>query len=154
MCEQRSGREPDQHGGMDGRAACHRPAIRGSGPERRQLDHVHLRRRLHGGNPNREGDGPSTLVAVYMNGGPLATAHGYPARIIVPGLYGMFHAKWVTKIETVQGEFLGYWQQKGWTNSGFQNGQEIGQINTVAIIATPPDNTVVGGAVTIGGVAL
>ncbi len=92
---------------------------------------------------------PSTLVAIYMNGGPLATAHGYPARIIVPGLYGMFHAKWVTKIEAVQGEFRGYWQQKGWTNSDDGNGR----IHTVAIVATPPDNAVVGGAVTIGGVA-
>jgi len=92
---------------------------------------------------------PSTLVAVYMNGGPLATAHGYPARIIVPGLYGMFHAKWVTKIEAVQGEFRGYWQQKGWTNSDDGNGR----IHTVAIIATPADNAVVGGAVTVGGVA-
>jgi len=92
---------------------------------------------------------PSTLLAIYMNGSPLATAHGYPARIIVPGLYGMFHAKWVTKIEAVQGEFHGYWQQKGWTNSDDGNGR----IHTVAIVATPPDNTVVGGAVTIGGVA-
>src|SRR5438128_492679 len=58
MREQRGRREPDQHGGVDGRATRHRPAIRGSGPERRQLDRVHLRRRLHGGNPNREVDGP------------------------------------------------------------------------------------------------
>jgi len=92
---------------------------------------------------------PNTLVAIYMNGGPLATAHGYPARIIVPGLYGMFHAKWVTKIEAVNAEYLGYWQQKGWTNSD----PGKGRVHTVAIIATPPDNTVVGGTVEIGGVA-
>ncbi len=92
---------------------------------------------------------PSALVAIYMNGGPLATAHGYPARIIVPGLYGMFHAKWVTRIEAVQGEFRGYWQQKGWTNSDDGNGR----IHTVAIIATPPDNAVVGGTTEIGGIA-
>src|SRR5256886_4426458 len=47
---------------------------------------------------------PNTLVAIYMNGGPLATAHGDPARIIVPGLYGRFHAKWGTEIEVVHGE--------------------------------------------------
>ncbi|HYT16729.1 MAG TPA: molybdopterin-dependent oxidoreductase [Thermoplasmata archaeon] len=92
---------------------------------------------------------PNTLVAIYMNGGPLATAHGYPARIIVPGLYGMFHAKWVTRIDVVQGEFRGYWQQKGWTNSDDSHGL----VNTVAIIATPVDNAVVGGMVEIGGVA-
>jgi len=92
---------------------------------------------------------PSTLVAIYMNGGPLVAAHGYPARIIVPGLYGMFHAKWLTKIEAVQGEFRGYWQQKGWTNSDDGNGR----IHTVAIIAWPADNAVVGGSVEIGIVA-
>src|SRR5439155_628093 len=89
---------------------------------------------------------PNTLVAIYMNGGPLATAHGHPARIIVPGLYGMFHAKWITKIEAHQGEFRGYWQQKGWTNSDDAHGR----VNTVAIIAVPADNAVVGVAVDIG----
>src|SRR6058998_2313213 len=92
---------------------------------------------------------PNTLAAVYMTGGPLATAHGYPARIIVPGLYGMFHAKWLTKIEAVQGLFSGYWQQKGWTNSDDPNGR----IHTVAIIAWPADNSVVGGSTEIGIVA-
>lgn len=88
---------------------------------------------------------PATMVAVRMNDARLITAHGFPARIIVPGLYGMFHAKWLTKIEATQGEFLGYWQQKGWTNQG--------QIHTTAIIATPPDNTVVSSRITIGGIA-
>ena len=89
---------------------------------------------------------PNTMVAVRMNDAPLLTAHGFPARIIVPGLYGMFHAKWLTKIEATQGEYLGYWQQKGWTNRGM--------IHTTAIIATPADSTVVSGAVRIGGIAL
>src|SRR3989442_13811464 len=99
---------------------------------------------------------PTSLVAVQMNGGELATAHGYPARIIVPGLYGMFHAKWITKIEAVTGTVLGDWQQKGWTNSDFdpKTGLENGRVHTVATIATPPDNTGIQGAVTIGGVAL
>src|SRR5436309_1720767 len=56
---------------------------------------------------------------------------------------------WVTKIEAVQGEFRGYWQQKGWTNSDDAHGR----VNTVAIIAVPADNAVVGGNVEIGGVA-
>jgi len=89
---------------------------------------------------------PATIVAFQMNGAnELTSAHGYPARIIVPGLYGMFHAKWLTKIEATRGEYLGYWQQKGWTNQG--------QIHTTAIIATPRDGSVVGSPVTIGGVA-
>src|SRR6266550_4307300 len=88
---------------------------------------------------------PNTMVAVRMNDAPLVPAHGFPARIIVPGLYGMFHAKWLTKIEATRGEYLGYWQQKGWTNGGL--------IHTTAIIATPADSTVVSGVVHIGGIA-
>ena len=90
---------------------------------------------------------PSSLLALRMNDVTLPTRHGYPARVIVPGLYGMFHAKWVTRITLVRGEFLGYWQQKGWTNRG--------AIRTTAIIATPAHDTVVAGpvAVAIGGVA-
>ncbi len=93
---------------------------------------------------------PTSIVALQMNGVLLPPKHGSPARIIVPGLYGMFHAKWLTRITLVQGEFLGFWQQKGWTNS---NGGR-GAIRTTAIIATPPHNSVVGASVTIGGVAL
>jgi len=88
---------------------------------------------------------PNTIVAVRMNGSRLTTAHGFPARIVVPGLYGMFHAKWLTSIEARTGEFLGYWQQKGWTNRG--------PIRTTAIIATPGDGTVLNGPGQIGGVA-
>jgi|SRR5437773_6880268 len=88
----------------------------------------------------------TSLVALDMNGFELPPKHGGPARIIVPGLYGMFHAKWLTKISVVSGEVLGFWQQKGWTNRG--------AIRTTAIVATPPHNSVVGSAVTIGGVAL
>ncbi|TLZ75159.1 MAG: hypothetical protein E6K14_01720, partial [Methanobacteriota archaeon] len=98
---------------------------------------------------------PATIVAFQMNGAnELTSAHGYPARIIVPGLYGMFHAKWLTKIEATRGEYLGYWQQKGWTNSNYGiNGQENGRVHTTAIIGAPRDGSVVGSQVTIGGVA-
>ena len=88
----------------------------------------------------------SSLVALQMNFAELPPKHGFPARIIVPGMYGMFHAKWLSRITLVQGEFLGFWQKKGWTNRG--------PIRTTAIIATPPHNSVVGTSVEIGGVAL
>jgi len=88
---------------------------------------------------------PATLLAVRMNGEPLAGAHGFPARIVVPGLYGMFHAKWITRITPVQGEAKGFWQQKGWTN--------VGRVRATAIIATPGTDSVVRGLVQIGGVA-
>lgn len=88
---------------------------------------------------------PTTLVAIEMNDMRLTTAHGFPARIVVPGVYGMFHAKWVTRIEAVRGEFRGFWQVKGWTNDG--------RVHTSAIITTPPVDRVVGLSVTLGGVA-
>jgi DMSO/TMAO reductase YedYZ molybdopterin-dependent catalytic subunit len=98
---------------------------------------------------------PDTMIALYMTDDsladprdhPLRPSHGFPARIIVPGLYGMFHAKWLVRIEATPGEYRGYWQQKGWTNRG--------EIRTTAIIATPADATVVRGPgpITIGGVA-
>ncbi len=88
---------------------------------------------------------PRTMLAIRMNGEPLAVEHGAPARIIVPGRYGMFHAKWVRRIELVSGPHVGFWQQKGWTNKG--------EIKTTAIIATPAPESVVRGTVTVGGIA-
>jgi DMSO/TMAO reductase YedYZ molybdopterin-dependent catalytic subunit len=96
--------------------------------------------------PRAKALSPATLVAIEMNGAPLLKAHGAPARIVVPGLYGMFHAKWLTRITAARGEFLGFWQQKGWTNRG--------AIRTTAIITTPAPDRVVGSPVAIGGVAL
>jgi DMSO/TMAO reductase YedYZ molybdopterin-dependent catalytic subunit len=56
------------------------------------------------------------LVAVAMNGEPLPPEHGYPARLIVPGLYGYVSAtKWLTNLElTTLEAFNGYWVPLGW----------------------------------------
>ena len=54
------------------------------------------------------------LLAVRMNGVPLPTDHGYPARVIVPGLYGVKNVKWLTKLEVVDYDYRGYWQREGW----------------------------------------
>ena len=56
------------------------------------------------------------LVAVAMNGDPLPPEHGYPARLIVPGLFGYVSAtKWLTNIElTTLEAFNGYWVPLGW----------------------------------------
>jgi DMSO/TMAO reductase YedYZ molybdopterin-dependent catalytic subunit len=56
------------------------------------------------------------LVAVTMNGAPLPAAHGFPARLIVPGLYGYVSAtKWLSELEltTLEG-FDAYWVPLGW----------------------------------------
>lgn len=59
----------------------------------------------------------ATLVAYEMNGEPLPASHGFPARIIVPGLYGEKHVKWLTRIELVDTDYKGFWQQQGWSDT-------------------------------------
>jgi DMSO/TMAO reductase YedYZ molybdopterin-dependent catalytic subunit len=56
------------------------------------------------------------MIAIGMNGAPLPVAHGYPARLIVPGLYGYVSAtKWLKEIElTTLEAFDAYWVPKGW----------------------------------------
>ena len=62
-------------------------------------------------------DGRDALLAVAMNGQPLPIAHGFPARMVVPGLYGYVSAtKWVTDINvtTFAGNYA-FWAQRGWS---------------------------------------
>jgi len=53
-----------------------------------------------------------TLVALEMNGQPLTPAHGHPARVIVPGWYGMAHVKWLKRIKVVRDAFQGFYMSK------------------------------------------
>ena len=56
------------------------------------------------------------FLAFHMNGEPLPPIHGYPLRVIVPGIFGMKNVKWLTKIELVNYDFKGYWEEKGWSD--------------------------------------
>ncbi len=56
------------------------------------------------------------LVAHQMNGVSLPEGHGFPARIIVPGVYGMKSVQWLTEIELVAEDYHGYYQKKGWSD--------------------------------------
>jgi DMSO/TMAO reductase YedYZ molybdopterin-dependent catalytic subunit len=58
-----------------------------------------------------------TILAYEMNGVPLPAEHGFPVRAIVPGLYGMMNAKWITDIELVDRVYEGFWQRRGWANN-------------------------------------
>jgi DMSO/TMAO reductase YedYZ molybdopterin-dependent catalytic subunit len=62
-------------------------------------------------------DGRPSMVAIGMNGEPLPAAHGFPARIIIPGLYGYVSAtKWLGEIElTTLEDFDAYWIRRGWS---------------------------------------
>ena len=65
--------------------------------------------------PSRE-----PMIAVKMNDEPLPPIHGYPARLIIPGLYGYVSAtKWLTELElTTLEAFNGYWVPLGWAKEG------------------------------------
>ena len=58
------------------------------------------------------------MLAYLMNGEKLPKAHGFPLRLIVPGLYGIKNVKWLIEIEIYNGDYLGYWQRRGWTDEG------------------------------------
>jgi DMSO/TMAO reductase YedYZ molybdopterin-dependent catalytic subunit len=73
-----------------------------------------------------------TILAYQMNGATLPVEHGFPVRAIVPGLYGMMNAKWITEIELTQGVYQGFWQRKGWENDA--------HYQTVSTILTPGDS--------------
>jgi hypothetical protein len=68
------------------------------------------------GFPTAALDGRDALVAIGMNGEPLPAANGFPARLIVPGLYGYVSAtKWLTEIElTTFAAFDQYWVPRGY----------------------------------------
>ncbi|HEY6329577.1 MAG TPA: molybdopterin-dependent oxidoreductase [Blastocatellia bacterium] len=57
---------------------------------------------------------PTTMVAYEMNGEPLPAHHGYPVRIIVPGMFGEKNVKWVTRIELVDYDRKGFYETQGW----------------------------------------
>ncbi|MCW2816257.1 MAG: yedY [Nocardioides sp.] len=94
-------------------------------------------------------DGREALLAVGMNGEALPREHGFPARIVVPGLYGFISAtKWVTELNfTTYADTESYWTERGW--------DDVAPIKPSARIDTPRSlTTVQGGAkVLVGGVA-
>jgi len=100
-------------------------------------DSIHLEKALE----------PTTLLAVHMNGATLPQGHGFPVRVLVPGIYGMKHCKWLTRIEVVSNDYQGYWQQRGWSDAA--------PIRLTARIDTPliGVDTQVNQTTYIGGVA-
>jgi DMSO/TMAO reductase YedYZ molybdopterin-dependent catalytic subunit len=91
---------------------------------------------------------PATILAYQLNGSPLPSKHGYPVRVLAPGIYGMKNPKWVTQIMAVNGARPGYWQQQGWDEQGI--------VQTMATITVPANNASIALAsapVNIAGVA-
>jgi DMSO/TMAO reductase YedYZ molybdopterin-dependent catalytic subunit len=93
-------------------------------------------------------DGRAALLAVGMNGEPLPIRHGFPARLVVAGLYGYVSAtKWLGEIElTTFDAFDPYWIERGWAVEA--------PIKTQARIDTPRSQQRVSGAtIPVAGVA-
>lgn len=58
----------------------------------------------------------TTLVAFGMNGAALPREHGFPARVVLPGIYGMKNVKWLVGVEAVDHDYRGYWMKRGWSD--------------------------------------
>ncbi len=65
-------------------------------------------------------DGRDAILAIGMNGEPLPLEHGFPVRMVVPGLYGYVSAtKWVVDLEVTRFDKAeGYWTPRGWSERG------------------------------------
>ncbi|WP_253469219.1 molybdopterin-dependent oxidoreductase [Paenarthrobacter sp. A20] len=93
-------------------------------------------------------DERDALLAVGMNGEPLPLEHGFPVRMIVPGLYGFVSAtKWLTELKVTRfADDTAYWTPRGWSDHG--------PIKTQSRIDVPRSGrTVQAGQVQFGGVA-
>ncbi len=93
-------------------------------------------------------DGRTALLAVGMNGEPLPVEHGFPVRMVVPGLYGYVSAtKWVVDLEVTRFDrAAAYWTTRGWSAQG--------PVKTQSRIDVPGDGAMVrAGRVAVAGVA-
>jgi DMSO/TMAO reductase YedYZ molybdopterin-dependent catalytic subunit len=93
-------------------------------------------------------DDRNAMLAIAMNGEPLTPEHGFPVRMVVPGLYGYVSGtKWIREIEVTRfDDFSAFWTQRGWSAQG--------PVKTESRIDVPGDGSNVAvGQVAVGGVA-
>ena len=92
-------------------------------------------------------DGRTALLAVGMNGVPLPVIHGFPARLVVAGLYGYVSAvKWIKRIEICRWEGNnGYWIPRGWSKKA--------PIKIASRIDVPRERRINAGIIAVAGVA-
>jgi DMSO/TMAO reductase YedYZ molybdopterin-dependent catalytic subunit len=89
---------------------------------------------------------PEILVAYALDGAPLPMVHGYPARVLIPGRYGMKGPKWLDSIDLINHEAGGYWEQQGWDHNAV--------VKTTARFDVPSKGDIIRrGAVSLAGVA-
>jgi len=89
---------------------------------------------------------PDHILATHLNGAPLTPQHGFPARFLFPGHYGMKQPKWVTRIRFSASDQPGYWENNGW--------DERAIIKTMSRIDRPADGAALAaGSIQFGGIA-
>jgi DMSO/TMAO reductase YedYZ molybdopterin-dependent catalytic subunit len=89
---------------------------------------------------------PEILVAYELDSAALPASHGFPARMIIPGHYGMKGPKWLDSIDLVSHESGGFWEQQGWDHNAV--------VKTTSRIDVPHDGDLAKlGAVSVAGVA-
>jgi len=89
---------------------------------------------------------PETLLVYEMNGQVLPREHGYPARLLVPGRYGMKSPKWVAGVSGVREEHLGWYEQRNWNREGI--------VQTMSRIDAPANGAMlVPGVQQVAGIA-
>ncbi len=87
-----------------------------------------------------------SLIVYLLDGAPLPHAHGFPARLLIPGLYGMKNGKWLTGLSLGSGSYQGYWEQRGWTSEAV--------VKLMSRIDTPHDgDLLVARPTSIAGIA-
>jgi DMSO/TMAO reductase YedYZ molybdopterin-dependent catalytic subunit len=92
---------------------------------------------------------PGPLLALRMNGAPLAKEHGAPLRLIVPGWYGVASVKWLTDIRYVDKPFTGYFQK---TRYVWDDGTTVFQMRPKSVLLRPhPGEPLRAGSVVLEG---
>ena len=89
---------------------------------------------------------PETLLCYDMGNQPVTRPHGSPLRVYTPGRYGIKNPKWIIKIEALDSDYKGFWQQRGWTESGLVKSTSV--IDTTQV---SPDNLVMVGGIAFAG---
>jgi DMSO/TMAO reductase YedYZ molybdopterin-dependent catalytic subunit len=85
------------------------------------------------------------MLAYQMNGEALPPEHGYPVRLIVPGLYGYKMPKWIQRIEFTDQPMPGSWEKRGWSPTG--------EVQTTSAIFSPRHLENISGTVQLAGIA-
>lgn len=86
-----------------------------------------------------------SLVVYEMSGKPLSPEHGFPARLIVPGLYGYKMPKWIAQIALTDTPQVGYWEQHGWSPGGV--------VQTISAIYSPHSHEIIDKNLVLQGMA-